>query len=281
VPDGGDPALRRQAAELFDALNQAGWRRPPAGHPLQLAGGLRDPVLEVSPVPCPRKPPVKTTLTSLALALLWGVAPAAHAGFILQPAAASTNMGTFRGSPDNTRNQSGLSAGYTSLVTDFDAYIASNPTHNTVSEAGASNSWLSPSATGNFDFALGGTFTIQSFAFWNLGGRSRLNVRGFDLLADDNAAFSSPTLLGSFTATNNAAPSNVVPANVFTFTPTSAAFVRMRITSNYGSNTSGFGEAAFEVQPPIAVPAPASLTLLGLGALCMAGYGWRRRRTAA
>src|SRR5262245_27194038 len=77
---------------------------------------------------------VKTTLTPLALAvaLLAGPAPAARAGFVLQPAGASTNMGSIVGtsSPDNTRNQSGLSAGYTSLVTDFDSYIASNPTHN-------------------------------------------------------------------------------------------------------------------------------------------------------
>jgi hypothetical protein len=37
----------------------------------------------------------------------------------------------------------------------------------------------------------------------------------------------------------------------------------------------GFGPAA------TAAPEPASLTLLGLGALGLLGYGWRKRRQAA
>ena len=70
---------------------------------------------------------VLVSLAGLTLAAM----PAAHAGPILQPASASTNMGSDgSSSPNNTRNQSGLSVPYTSLVTDFDAYIASNPTHN-------------------------------------------------------------------------------------------------------------------------------------------------------
>ncbi len=114
---------------------------------------------------------MKTTLTplALALALLAGPTPAARAGLILQPTAASTDMGSFNTTtvPDNTRNQSGLSTGYTSQVTDFDTYIASNPTHQSIVSA---YRWFSASTTGNFDFDLGGTFTIQSFALWNAGG---------------------------------------------------------------------------------------------------------------
>ena len=54
---------------------------------------------------------MKTNLSLLALtvALLAGAASAARAGFILQPASASTDMGTGLGGPDNTRNQVGLS----------------------------------------------------------------------------------------------------------------------------------------------------------------------------
>ncbi len=223
---------------------------------------------------------MKTTLTPLALAVaLLGLAPAARAGLILQPASASTNMGTgFRTSPNNTRNQSGLSAGYTSGVTDFDTYIASNPTHNSGS---AANDWDSAFAntTGNFDFALGGTFTLQSFALWNLGNNSLANVRGFELLADDNAAFSSPTSLGTFDANPNTGPFGAVLPEVFTFAPTTAAFVRMHITSNNGSqNVTTFGEAAFEVQAsPTAVPEPGSLAILAAGGLGLLGYARRRR----
>jgi hypothetical protein len=221
---------------------------------------------------------VKTTLTPLALAfVLLGLAPAARAGVILQPASASTNMGNFPNfSPDFTRDQSGLSAGYTSGVTDFDAYLASNPTHNSLSGLQA---WFSATGTptGNFDFALGGTFTIQSFALWNRGGDSLFNVRGFELLADDNAAFTSPVSLGSFTANPNTGPGGAVLPEVFTFTPTSAAFVRLRITSNNGGANTGFGEAAFEVQSsPAAVPEPASLALLAAGGLGLLGYARRR-----
>jgi hypothetical protein len=224
---------------------------------------------------------VKTTLTPLALAFaLLGLAPAARAGLILQPTSASTNMGSSAGSPGNTRNQSGLSAGYTSGVTDFDTYIASNPTHDSVL---GNASWFSSinTTTGNFDFALGSTFILQSFALWNIGGNVGVNVRGFELLADDNAAFSSPTSLGSFTANPNTGPVFAVLPEVFTFAPTSAAFVRMRIISNNNdAPQTAFGEAAFEVQSPTAVPEPGSLTLLVAGGLGLLGYARRRRARA-
>ena len=98
-----------------------------------------------------------------------------------------------------------------------------------------------------------------------------------------DATFATTTNLGSYTA-NTIGGSGNVGGLVFTFTPASARYVRMQITSNYGAGIGTlFGEAAFEVQTaaaPAAVPAPSSLTLLGLGTLTLAGAGWRQRRTA-
>ena len=53
------------------------------------------------------------------------ISPATFAGVIIQPVAASTDLGTSVGSPANVINQSGLLVGYTSGVTDFDDYYSS------------------------------------------------------------------------------------------------------------------------------------------------------------
>jgi uncharacterized protein (TIGR03118 family) len=42
-----------------------------------------------------------------------------------------------------------------------------------------------------------------------------------------------------------------------------------------------FGSISFASSQPTAVPEPASLTLLGVGAVSLAGYGWRRRKGQA
>ena len=165
---------------------------------------------------------------------------------ILQPAGVSTDMGTSAGAISNVIDQSGLSAGYTSQVANFDNYIASTPSHDSLM---AANIWMSssPTTTGNVDFDLGGTFFLQSFALWNRGAASSDNITGITLLADDNASFSSPVSLGSFTPNPNTGPIGSVLAEVFSLTVASASHVRMQITSNNGASTTGFGEVAFEL----------------------------------
>jgi len=162
--------------------------------------------------------------------------------------------------PDKTIDQSGLSTGYTSLATDFNTYIASGPTHNNLQFPNVAV-WGSSmgTTTGNFDFALGGPFVVEAIALWNIGGDDPTNISFFRLLADDNAAFSSPTDLGSFMTDTNTGPVGSVLPEVYTFTPTLASFVRMEIIRNNNSQAfTSFGEAAFEV----AVPTPTSLPIL-------------------
>src|SRR5262245_47612122 len=93
--------------------------------------------------------------------------PSAEAAFILQPISASTSMGELQPAI-HAINQSGLSSTYTSLLTDFDAYVGASPT---ASHGGGANVWGAPAGirSGNFDLSLGGTFVVSGLAFWSLG----------------------------------------------------------------------------------------------------------------
>ena len=187
--------------------------------------------------------------------LIASVVPA-RAGLILQPlgASASSQFGGVFGDPTNAISQSGLSVGYTSLVTDFDTYVASNPTH---AGSTAGFVWFAQHGAAfpiTFDFDLGGTFLIESFAMWgdNQSLPTRQNVNAFDLLADDNPTFSSATLLGSFNYTNVG-----TGPEVFTFASTSAAYVRMVINSIHGpSNNQHLYEDDSPKDPKTAEPPP-------------------------
>jgi hypothetical protein len=53
-------------------------------------------------------------------------------------------------------------------------------------------------------------------------------------------------------------------------------------TTNGSISVTSAGTVTFTSSPAVSgVPEPASLTLLGIGALCSLGYGWRRRTQAA
>lgn len=81
---------------------------------------------------------------------------------MLQPVGVTTNMGQTLGPPTLMIDQSGLSSSYTSGVTNFDTYLASNPTHNSTLTTG----WESGFAitTGNVDFDLGSSVTVSRMA---------------------------------------------------------------------------------------------------------------------
>lgn len=196
----------------------------------------------------------------------------AHAGPIIQPVSATTTMGSFSSQylPQFAIDQSGLASTYSSGVTDFDTFAA---TTGTVNGGSSFNTWYSSAGvlTGNFDFFLGSEMTIESFALWNDPQSAGQAVNSFRLWADDNAAFSSPELLGNYAALGGL-PNAVNFGQIFTFAPTSASYVRMEILSNHGSTfVTGFVEAAFEA----VIPGPSALSLFA--AVALVG---RRRRPA-
>lgn len=208
------------------------------------------------------KLPMLTTAAVFAVAIAY-VAPPAQAGVILQPASASSPTATIfaQGSPTNTIDQSGLSVGYTSGVTDFDTYIASTPTHDSSLIA---TLWLADPLVGSIvdlDFNLGGSYAIESMAFWNRGSNHISNTRAFQMLVADNAAFTGATVIGNYVVNPNTGPFPAVPAEVFTFASTTARYVRLRIDVSEDSEVR-VGEVAFEVTAQQTVPEPGTPALV-------------------
>lgn len=213
-------------------------------------------------------------LKSIAAAAILAAATASHAGTILSPTSVYNNtVGTYQfggGAVTQMINQSGLSAGFTSGVTDFNAYMAGAPTHTNNDFDG----WIGPAGgpfTGILDFDLGGSYSVERFAMWNTAAGSTANVQSFTLYVSDVADFSSFTDVGSF-VNPQLNGSNPYPVTVFDTADTTGQYLRLQINSYYGNgNVVEIGEVALDVTPGNDVPEPGalalvSLALLGLGA---------------
>jgi hypothetical protein len=131
----------------------------------------------------------QTLITIIFSLLIISCCEIAKCDLILQPNAASTNMGELYPA-SQAIDQSGLTPGYTSLVDDFDVYIASNPTAH---HGYGDNVWGAPYGirSGLFDFDLGGNYVINAIVIWNLVDDPSA-FREFNLLADSSSDFSSP-----------------------------------------------------------------------------------------
>lgn len=190
---------------------------------------------------------------------------AANAGLILSPItvldspAGTINAGT-------TIDQSGLSAGFVSGVTDFATYIGTNPTHAIPGPLNASSTPVD-NLPGAFEFDLGGLFDIYDVALWN--SFQGFGINSFDIFTATDVLFTTAINVGSFTAVDTFAP---MPVQVFSLTPSVGQFVRLNIYSNNGAGAVNLSEIAFDVH---AVPEPGTLALLGIG---LAGIGLARRR---
>lgn len=106
------------------------------------------------------------------------------------------------------------------------------------------NCFVANETTGSIDFNLGGVFNIDGIALWNIneGGPPSGGVNGVNFYYSlDGVTYTlipgGPTTVAQV----NIAPA---PAQTFTFTSVSAAYIRMTVLSNFGADT-GFAEIAF------------------------------------
>jgi len=201
----------------------------------------------------------------------------AEAQTIRSPTAVASNTGGEVGGASilNTINHSGLSTGFTNGVTNFDTYIAGNPTHTPLFFG---NEWFTPTGVNaaTIVYDMGALFSIDRLALWNeeFAGIASMGVA----LSADGVAFTSAGLFAPANSPTGAS----YPAQVFSLTQTNARFVRLQVTGpqipNDGYNGISMGEIAFRTFAPAAVdpiPEPISAALLIPG---LAAFGLIKRR---
>jgi hypothetical protein len=204
---------------------------------------------------------------------------AAVAGVVIGATGVSTDLGTRFGTHLSALiDQAGMSAGYTSGVTNFETYVGSALHDSTLS----ANVWASGNAVfGVVTFDLGAAYKIDGLALWNLQQGADATLRGFTLFADDDAVFGNGTSanLGAF-----APPSmgnSPISSSEFGFAEVTTRYLQLQMTANNGSAvTTGFGEIVFRGVDVTAVPEPGSMALVAGAVLAAAGAARRRRKTA-
>jgi hypothetical protein len=124
------------------------------------------------------------------------------------------------GSLTHTFNQAGLSHNYVSGVTDFDAFMALNPTHTNVFDG---FEWFSNSGTtsASVTYDLGSIFTISRLALWN---EESSGIGTLDLWGSSNGLDFFSLALGLKPTDNPLGPD--YSADVFAWSATDLRYVR-------------------------------------------------------
>jgi hypothetical protein len=224
--------------------------------------------------------PLKVYLILAALAAVLALASVdiARADVIVSPTAIIKN--DFGANPyplspqENMINQSNVTP-FTSGVTNFAAYVASNPMAGCDGCFGQYTG-ASGVAGGNIDFDLGRQYRIDAVGLFNGSSRGIFRVNVYTSTVAD---FSTETLAGQFLPSVFGDPIANVQIQVLDLIPTTAEYVRLNITSYAhpdSCNCLGVSEVTFGVAP---APGPtpgggfAGVAALALAAFCAKARG--------
>jgi hypothetical protein len=152
---------------------------------------------------------------------------------IINPVSATTTLAAqFGSSVDNTINGAGLVT-FPSLSADHEG---TNP----------GNAFYASSDVGTLDFDLGGSYLVDGLAFWNTNATGPPQTGIQDVVissSEDGVTFTpipgAPTVFAEATGTTT-------EAEQFSFDVVTASYIRIEVTTNYGSGSFvGFAEVAF------------------------------------
>lgn len=218
--------------------------------------------------------------TVIVLLLLVCIASPVGAGVILSATSTTASSTSVGSTASNISDQSGLSAGFVSGVTDFSGYLAGNPMHGNCC-ASPFTGWAATAGLPiTVDFDLGSSYFLTETAIWNWNGAVSAGVNRFEIFSATDGTFSSLTSLGVFNLNPGAINQDPIGHQVIDFTDTTTQFLRFNLISNHGfsGGNSGIGLDEVAFHAGTAVPEPSILVLIGSGLL---GLGFVRRRRQA
>ena len=221
---------------------------------------------------------------AIAAALSAAALSSAQAGVVVSAQSAQIVTGAPGvGAISSTYDQYGLISDYTSGVTDFDTYIASNPLHAwdfSVVDMGTTYyyEWFSNfgTTTATVSYDLGEVYQLHGMALWNEDGNGigKLNILG----SLDGVTW---TTLGSGLTPTNHTEGQDYGADVFSWGTTEVRYVKLEASQCPSSGTwvgCSVGEVAFNATP---VPEASSVAMAGLGLAVVGAVATRRRRQQA